>query len=313
MSPRLQRIALTVVSFVVLLLAGGLAWRQGASLDETLAAAGQMPTALLFVVFALSLINYGLRFLRWELLIGPIDGLWRRRHLTIYLAGFSLALTPAKAGEALRTVYLLPHGVSASHSLACLAVERVLDVMAVAAIAGLIVIFWPLGWLVVLPSMVAVGVFAWLLRRNQSVDALPTWFPRRLQAALAPLQTAFKPFSLGTFMRAIPLSFCGWGLEALGLALLVHHFQPDASLLLAAGIFAVASLGGAMTFLPGGLGGTELMMVVLLTAIGLTGAEAALVTAVCRLATLWFGLALGLIAVPMLGARAVEHLGSGSR
>lgn len=312
MSPRLQRIALTGTSVVALSLAGVLAWRQGASLEETIAAARQLPIALLVLVFVLSLINYGLRFLRWELLIGPIDGLGRKRHLTIYLAGFSLTLTPAKAGEALRTVYLLPHRVSAGHSLACLAVERVLDVLAVAAIAGLVVIFWPLGWLIVLPSMVAVCVFAWLLRRNHSAEALPAWLPRRLAAALAPLQTAFRPFSLGTFLRAIPLSFFGWGLEALGLALLVHHFQPEASLLLAAGIFAAASLGGALTFLPGGLGGTELLMVALLTAIGLTGAEAALVTAVCRLATLWFGLALGLFAVPMLGARAVEHPRSGA-
>jgi uncharacterized membrane protein YbhN (UPF0104 family) len=45
-------------------------------------------------------------------------------------------------------------------------------------------------------------------------------------------------------------------------------------------------------------------MVALLTAAGLGGAEAAAVTAVCRLATLWFGFALGLCALPLLGARS---------
>jgi uncharacterized protein (TIRG00374 family) len=302
MSPRLQRIALTGASVVALLLAGVLAWRQGASLEETLAAAEQLPVGLLVLVFALSAVNYVLRFLRWELLIGPITGLQRRRHVAIYLAGFSLTLTPAKAGEALRTVYLLPHGVSAGHSLACLAVERVLDVLAVAAISGLVVILWPFGWAIVLPSMVGVVVFAWLLRHNQSGTALPRWLPHRMVAAAQPLQAAFRPFGLGTFIRAVPLSLLGWGLEALGLALLVHHFAPEASMWVAAGVFGAAVLGGALTFLPGGLGGTELLMVALLTAIGLSGAEAALVTAVCRLATLWFGFALGLAAVPLLGA-----------
>lgn len=310
MPPRLQRLVLTATSLAALVLAGALAWRQGASLEETLAAAAQLPVGLLLLVFVLSLVNYGLRFLRWELLIGSIAGLRRPRHLAIYLAGFSLTLTPAKAGEALRTVYLLPHGVAAGHSLACLAVERVLDVLAVAAIAGFVVILWPLGWAIVLPSMIAVTAFVWLLRHNQSASPLPAWLPRRLSTAIAPMQNAFRPFGLGTFVRAVPLSFLGWGLEALGLALLVQHFAPGTSMLVAAGIFSAAVLGGALTFLPGGLGGTELLMVALLTAIGLTGAEAALVTAVCRLATLWFGFALGLAAVLLISARTAHSCGS---
>lgn len=307
MKQRFQQVLLTGTSIAALALAAVLAWQQGASLEETLAAAAQLPAGLLVLVFVLSLVNYALRFLRWELLIGPIAGLRRPRHLAIYLAGFSLTLTPAKAGEALRTVYLLPHGVAAGHSLACLAVERVLDVMAVAVIAGFVVILWPFGWAIVLPSMAAVVSFAWLLRHNQSATALPGWLPRRLEAAALRLQAAFRPFGLGTFIRAVPLSFLGWGLEALGLALLVHHFAPEASMLVAAGVFGAAVLGGALTFLPGGIGGTELLMVALLTAIGLSGAEAALVTAVCRLATLWFGFALGLAAVPLLGARSAQR------
>ncbi|MFY7867368.1 lysylphosphatidylglycerol synthase domain-containing protein, partial [Roseateles sp.] len=77
---------------------------------------------------------------------------------------------------------------------------------------------------------------------------------------------------------------------------------PDVSAWVVAGIFGAAVLGGALTFLPGGLGGTELLMLTLLTTAGLQASSAAAATAVCRLATLWFGFFLGLSVLPLLGA-----------
>lgn len=56
---------------------------------------------------SLSLANYGLRFIRWQLYLEamgrPVP--WRPS-LKIYLAGFALTTTPGKAGEALRGVLL---------------------------------------------------------------------------------------------------------------------------------------------------------------------------------------------------------------
>lgn len=303
-----SRWIIVAASVAALALAGVLAWRQGASLEATLAAARQLPAWLLAAVFGVSLVNYLLRFYRWELLLGPASAsIPRRRHLLIYLAGFSLTLTPAKAGEALRTVYLLPHGVPAQHSLSCLAVERVLDVTAVALLAALVVGFWPPGWLIVAPSLggaLLSFAFLWWMAQRRVPVALPAWMPRRLGGLITSFAQALGGFSAATLARTIPPSIAGWGLEAIGLALMVHFIAPDVSGLLVIGIFGAAVLGGALTFLPGGLGGTELLMVALLTAAGLGGAEAAALTAICRLATLWFGFALGLLALPLLGARA---------
>jgi uncharacterized membrane protein YbhN (UPF0104 family) len=301
-----RRAAVVLVSLVALGLAVFLAWRQGASIDETVAAAAQWPAWLLLLVFLLSLINYFLRFVRWEALIGGVgQNVPRRCHLAIYVAGFSLTLTPAKAGEALRTLYLRPLGVPASHSLACLVVERVLDVMAVAAIASMVINVWPLGWVIVLPSLAATVMLAWLLvwLAGATSSALqPGWIPPRVAALFAPVRSAFSAFGPRTIARAIPLSIVGWGLEAIGLVLLVKYLAPEVSAIVVAGVFGAAVLGGALTFLPGGLGGTELLMIVLLSAVGLSASEAAAATAMCRLATLWFGFFLGLAVLPLLGA-----------
>jgi uncharacterized protein (TIRG00374 family) len=304
---RARQSMIALASATALVVAAALAWREGASLSATFIAATEFPAHLLVTVLGLSLLNYLLRFLRWDWLIGSeSNSIPRGRHLVIYLAGFSLTLTPAKAGEALRTVYLLPYGISAQHSLSCLAVERVLDVMAVALLAALVVGFWPPGWVIVAPSLggAAFGfAFLWWMSQRRIPLILPAWIPDRLGLAISSFAEALGQFGAGTIARTIPLSLAGWALEAVGLVLLVNHFIPDISSPLIVGIFGVAVLGGALTFLPGGLGGTELLMVALLTAAGMGGAEAVAVTAICRLATLWFGFVLGLCSLSLLGAR----------
>lgn len=67
------------------------------------------------------------------------------------------------------------------------------------------------------------------------------------------------------------------------------------------GIYGIAVLAGALSFLPGGLGSTEAVMGVLLVAFGADGAAAVAITLLCRIATLWFAVALGGLAVAVLG------------
>ena len=66
------------------------------------------------------------------------------------------------------------------------------------------------------------------------------------------------------------------------------------------GIYAIAVLAGVLSFLPGGLGSTEAVMGVLLVAFGADGSAAVAITLLCRVATLWFAVALGGVAVGVL-------------
>ena len=50
--------------------------------------------------------------------------------------------------------------------------------------------------------------------------------------------------------------------------------------------------------LPGGLGSAEITMIGLLILNGVTGADAATATIVIRIATLWFAVLLGILAMP---------------
>ncbi len=75
---------------------------------------------------------------------------------------------------------------------------------------------------------------------------------------------------------------------------------PELPLSTAVGIYGMAVLIGGLSFLPGGLGGTEAVMTALLVTRGYSVGQALLITLTCRLVTLWFAVGLGWVAVLML-------------
>ena len=88
-------------------------------------------------------------------------------------------------------------------------------------------------------------------------------------------------------------------LLAIGLVLGLIILLPARRLQLAVfrsraiGVYAAGILIGALSFIPGGLGSTEAAMVVMLSVLGLDLSTALAATIVCRVATLWFAVALG--------------------
>jgi uncharacterized protein (TIRG00374 family) len=65
--------------------------------------------------------------------------------------------------------------------------------------------------------------------------------------------------------------------------------------------FSASLVAGAASFMPGGLGGAEGAMVALLRADGVPRADAVSATVMIRLATLWFAVVLGLLALMAAG------------
>jgi uncharacterized protein (TIRG00374 family) len=79
----------------------------------------------------------------------------------------------------------------------------------------------------------------------------------------------------------------------------------DVSLPFAFSVYSLSTLAGAISFIPGGLGSSEVVMLGLLTWTGIPEAEAVAATIIIRLATLWFAVALGGI-VMIYGGRIIR-------
>jgi len=266
------------------------------------------------LVLSLSVLNYLVRFQRWQMFLARLGHrLPAAQHLLCYLSGFAFTVSPAKAGEVVRSIYLREHGVSYSESVAALFVERLQDLLAMALLASLVVLDWP----AYRPLIAGALLLVLALVIASSHKSLPTLLQRlgthisrpKITAAVAALvnllrssRTLLQPKLLLLGTAAGVLS---WGGEGLGYYLICRGLDVHVNLLVAMGIYALAVLAGsAAFFLPAGIGGMEVVMTSLLVSHGAPLRVSIIATLLCRVATLWFAVVIG------IGAAIITEVGS---
>ena len=94
----------------------------------------------------------------------------------------------------------------------------------------------------------------------------------------------------------LALTLAAWAAQGVAVALLCRAAGLDISTWLAAGFYALAMVGGALSAFPAGLGGTEAVLVLLLVGQGAAVGTAVAVTVLVRLLTLLLAVAMGLLA-----------------
>lgn len=264
-------------------------------------AVGEVGLLGIVIALCMSSLNYGLRFLRWQaylkVLGHPVP--WRPS-LNIYLAGFALTTTPGKAGEALRGVLLKRWGVPYPQSFAAFISERLSDLFAVVLLTLFGLTLYPeatpmivVGLGLVLAGFLVLSqrrLLAWLSQRLPT-DAGRIW--RLLRHVLQVLMHAQRCHRLGLMLGLTLLSVVAWSAEALAFDWILRWMGADIPLAFSVFVYALAMLAGAVSFMPGGLGGAEAVMVGLLVFKGMNTADAIAATVLIRIATLWFAVAIG--------------------
>jgi glycosyltransferase 2 family protein len=270
---------------------------------------------VLLAVAALSLVNYTLRIVRWRGYLSRLGYRFAlRTSAALYVSGFAFTLAPGKLGELARARYYTPRGVPLAAVAGAFLVERLMDLLAMAALASLAIstfegyrwLLWLAAVLVVF-ALVVLASWPRIARRLEAAQA-PS-LPRRLGACLTLVSRSLKQAGELLAPQALAggfaLALVAWGAEGAGLGILLSLFPAaHVGFLLAAGIYATAVLLGGLSFLPGGLGTTEAVMTALLVTRGLSLPEALLATLLCRLLTLWLAVVLGWLAVLGLRRRA---------
>ena len=276
---------------------------------------------LLPLILLVTLGNYLLRFLKWEYYLRQIGvkGLKRVDSFLIYFSGLGMTVTPGKIGEWLKS-YLLKemHGTPVTKSAPILLAERLTDGLGllVIAIAGLAVFgreYWPIAAIFGVGSVIAIGVS----RHRPASHAL-----LRLAGRL-PLAGRFVPhfeeFYESTYVVMEPrsialmtgLSVGSWFFEVLAFYLTLIGLGVDGSvdtLFKSAFILPIATLAAAVLLTPGGLGVAETGITSLsenLLHLGKSTATAG--TLIVRIATLWFGVVLGLVMFAILTRRLAQQ------
>lgn len=286
-------------TLVVCISAGGLylAFLAVANWRQSVDAIRSVNAEVWMVVLSLSIINYLLRFWRWSLAIKYLIEvrISALEHFLCYVAGFAFTATPGKVGEAIRTLFLERRGVPKSVSLSAFVFERVLDLLAIAILATLVLIGFPSFVPAVVGGAVLLFFVVLMLRPR-----IYGWLGERFKKAeyISAKNSLTKLFGYRSGTRGLVIGLLSWALEGLGLYFVLTAMGSNVTPFLAVGVYGVSVLAGALSFIPGGIGGTEAVMVGILVACGVPFSVAVAGTLVCRIATLWFAVAIGLLALP---------------
>jgi uncharacterized protein (TIRG00374 family) len=263
-----------------------------------------------FVIgLALAAANYALRAVRWQYYLRHI-GIripWGESSL-VFLSGFVMSVTPGKVGEVFKSLLLHEsRGISITRTAPIVVAERLTDLIALVLLTAAGALAFEHGIAVTVSSAVMVAVLVLVCAYPplgrfalRICDRLPLIkrFSGKLREAYESLLEMTRP---GPLLIGSLLGFVAWGLECASLYYIVLGF-PGASLSWDAATFtySASTLAGAVAMMPGGLGVTEIGMTALLQTLGgpsLTLPVATATTMLVRIATLWFAVLIGALAL----------------
>jgi uncharacterized protein (TIRG00374 family) len=260
------------------------------------------------IVLLLTLFNYLLRFFKWHFYLGQVGvkDYPILKSARLFLAGFPLAVTPGKVGEALKGVWLEREtGLPVSKGVAVVLAERISDGLGVLLLSTLGVIayprYWPafalvLGALIVLIVIIQIRPAAlWLLEIASKIPLL-----RKISVGLREFyEGSYALFRPRALLVAVAIGVISWLGEGVGMYYVLRGLGVPPSwetLSIAVFVLAFSTVVGAVSALPGGLGAAEASIAGMLVLIlGLAKDTAAAATLLIRFATLWFAVLLGLI------------------
>lgn len=264
--------------------------------------------------------HYLVRALRWHVMVrvGGVDTSIGTNALHFF-GGFAMTATPGRVGELVRLRWLMrATGKGFGHLLPIAFADRAIELASIVALIAVALLMTNLDsgavWWVLVVGLVIVWVACKPRALSAAVNAMYRLVGRRkprLFVKLRRLSRRLQPFMrFPIFLPILLLGVFGWALEGVAFWLLVGWLGADLSLAAATAIFLTAVLSGALSGLPGGLGGTEATSVALLALQGVPLETAILATAIIRIATLWFAVLIGFIVLPFAEARQPDNGGA---
>ncbi len=286
----------------------------------------------LAVAVALLAGNAAVKALRWQIMAGYLSGrpLKFPAAATAIVAGVAAAsLTPAKGVEFAKPLLLrASHGVPMTSTTAAVVIERVLDGAALAALFAAALLTVPASrGSAFYPVVAALAVFltaaSVIVLLPHRLAALAGWAAHRApvpQHVRARAVSVASRFADGLAMwRAtrrlgllLILSVAAAILEVLRLATVLSAFQLRAGVSGVMLAFSAASLAAALTFVPGGIGVTEVSLAGVLRSVAAVGPQAVVGAAVLvdRVLSYYLVVAIGGV-ILLLAARAQPEAAAG--
>ncbi len=266
---------------------------------------------LLIPALFLTLWNYLLRFVKWQYYLDIIGAgnISKWQSFLAFFSGLSMVVTPGKIGEWLKCFLVKEvNRTPVSKSAPIIVAERLTDGIAMLLLASFGLVLYSYGWQVLLiiccVTLLFLAVIQW---RSLCLKILYylgkiSFLSKRIDYFHHFYESSYLLFNIKNLIIAIILGVFSWFGECLALffILIGLGISPSFELLVQATfILAASTIIASVAFVPGGLGVAEGSITGMLLVLSVTKepAIAAAATVIIRFCTLWFGVAIGLIAL----------------
>ena len=235
--------------------------------------------------------------------------------VSAFLAGFALTGTPGKVGEAVKGVFLKQdYGIPITRVVGILMVERLMDLWAVLLLGSFSLLLFR-GWrglfLLCAAIVLAGGIFLCMesiyrpvLERLSRVSFL-SWVCGKVLNSLLAGRELMTP---RIFFVGLAVSSAAWALESVSLYLVLRGFDLSVTILQANFVYCFSQIVGALSMLPGGIGGAEAGMIGLLSFLGISYVDGLPAVILFRICTLWAAVIVGVAFMVFMLARGRRGL-----
>jgi uncharacterized protein (TIRG00374 family) len=262
------------------------------------------------LVIVLAFCNYISRFLKWNYYTRVLDiKITTKLSFIIFLSSFIMAVTPGKVGEVFKS-YLLKEqtGTPVSKSAPIVVAERITDFLSLILLSLIGAVTFHYG----LELIITIGLLFVLLiivvSSKKVSYALINFFEKfkfvsgishKIHSAYDSIYRMVRPKEL---IIALLLSVIAWFFECFGFYVVINSFGIanliHIDIFVATFIYGFATIAGAVTMLPGGLGVTDASIPFLLILLkGIPKNIAVASSLIIRIATLWFAVMVGIVSI----------------
>lgn len=266
------------------------------------------------LILLLPPMNYALRYVKWSYYLKLLNiNIDRKDDIRIFMSGLSMTVTPGRVGEFLKS-YLVKEftGVPMSVTSPLIIIERLTDAMSMTVLASIGALKYKYGLVVLAVSVALFAVFIVSIRSRavagfiiRILKKLP--LIRKLGKQIdAFYESSYELLTVRSIIFSVILGAVSWSFEGIVIYLTMYGFGTPISVLSSIFTISFASLAGALSMLPGGLFVAEGSIMGLLIMMGVSREIASAATMITRFATLWLGVAIGIIGLISVQRRLVK-------
>ena len=262
-------------------------------------------TNALYILLAFGVVNITtvLRVMKWKVLLKEVT---LKELFPVQMLGMALSnLTPGKVGEPLKSLILkITKNIPASSSLPTVFWERIFDLVVLVVLSAVCISIFSSLFAVGFVGIIISALIIFLLIVALTSRRVGEFFFKRLKKI--PLLRKIRDGFLDTFyeskiekkglLECFVITFFTWILDGLTFFIILLSFNVPPSLyhaLIFPCLIALSIVIGILSSLPGGMGSTEIVLILLITSLGFEKSLAASVVFLGRIITLGYGMFLG--------------------